>query len=339
MIIILMFIFIIILINIDSIYDYFMNNNIKLKYCENFIDNNLKEYENYPIGKNHIYKDVYNLIEENPNIKTDNNILIYLVNWGSGFGSAMTVFMMDFLYINKINNNIICLPHFSKNTKNFKYHDENYNNSFFLYFKYKEDLDINNYKIFFCHSTPILSFEKQLPIMNNEYTRDNILLFNNFFSLNKDVVTISNNTVKLFENKVIIGLHLRSRAQLIVHPEENMNSNFDLKNTLLKLKEKLDIEYNNYGVFIATDVNFYIDISKEVFNDVYYLDFIQRINTEEDSIEIIDDKFIGYKLGSDILNDVYCLSLCNKVYLRPSNIMYLVTILNPNINIEYINFE
>jgi hypothetical protein len=314
--------------NLNLVYDYFSNTSIKLK-----------DYENFPIGKYNIYNDINHLIEENPNIKVDNNVLIYLINWGHGFGSAITVFMMNFLNLKKINDNIICLPHFSKNTQNFKYHDVNYNNSFFLYFKSKKEIDLSNYKIYFCDSTLILEFETKLPIMNNEYVRDNILLFNDYFVLKKNVILSSNSIIKSFDKKVIIGLHLRSRAQLMIHPEEKINSKFDLKNTLLKLKSTLDKEFNNYRVFIATDVHFYIDIAKEVFNDVCYLDFIERIKTEDDSIMVIDDKLVGYKLGSDILNEVYCLSLCKKVYLRPSNIMYLTTMLNPNIDIEYLDFE
>ena len=74
-------IFLIIIINFNFIYNYFMNNIFKKS--EMFSDSSIKliDYENFPIDNNHIYTDVYDLIEKNPNIKTDNNILIYFVNW------------------------------------------------------------------------------------------------------------------------------------------------------------------------------------------------------------------------------------------------------------------
>ena len=82
------------------------------------------DYEN-SISKDYIiYKDIYELLEMNPNIKTDNNIIIYLINWPAGFGSALIIFLVNALYLNNINNKLIIFPYYCINTNNFKYHEK-----------------------------------------------------------------------------------------------------------------------------------------------------------------------------------------------------------------------
>jgi hypothetical protein len=89
-----------------------------------------------------------------------------------------------------------------------------------------------------------------------------------------------------------------------------------------------------YNVFIATDVNAYLNYSKSLFKSVYYLDFISRIDNENDSVPQLQE--VGFKLGSDILYDCLALSMCDRTYLSNSNIPYIVAILNPDLpTIEY----
>ena len=95
---------------------------------ENFI---LKDYENIPITDK-IYEDINELLEI---IDMDDNNIINIINGNSGMGSQLTLYLQTSSYIHDRNSKIICLPHFSNNNKNFKYHNKEYNNSFFMYFK------------------------------------------------------------------------------------------------------------------------------------------------------------------------------------------------------------
>lgn len=306
----------------------------------------LKDYENFALDTNKyfVYSDIFHLLEENPNIKTDDNVLIYLINRDAGFGSVLLSFISNFSYMKLINSNIICLPHFSKNGKEFKYHQKEYNNSFFLYFKYNEEIDITNKKIFFANTSSFENYTNIIPPMKDSFNKSRFNIFNEYFTYN-NYFNYSNSdalsyilNLKNNDKKPLIGIHLRSRAQLIIHPDCRNVPYFNLQETLFKLKKKLDDTYKEYNLFIATDTNVYLNISSSVFNHFVYLSFINRINTENDFCELIEDEFIGYKLGSDILNDVYCLSLCDKVYMRYSNVKFLVSILNKNIDMDYLEF-
>jgi hypothetical protein len=120
----------------------------------------------------------------------------------------------------------------------------------------------------------------------------------------------------------LIGIHLRSSIRNIIENSE-LSSNFNLINTLIKYKNKFDSEYDDYKIFIASDTQLYINIS--------------RIESEDDSVPLLNNH-MGYKLGSDILNDCYCLSMCDTVYVAPSNIIFIISIINPNINMKNIEY-
>jgi hypothetical protein len=83
-----------------------------------------------------------------------------------------------------------------------------------------------------------------------------------------------------------------------------------------------------------TDISFYIDIAKAIFTEVYYFENITRIGEEHDIITRLPLDKSGYKLGSDILNECFALSLCDKIYVSNSNIVCLVSQMNPNIIME-----
>jgi hypothetical protein len=102
------------------------------------------------------------------------------------------------------------------------------------------------------------------------------------------------------------------------------------------LKEKLDNELKNYSVFTMTDTNDHLELAKSIFGDIYYFDNVTRIDGQSDIIPELSDEEVGYKLGLDILNECFALSLCDKVYLTKSNINVIITTMNPNIDIEEI---
>jgi hypothetical protein len=277
----------------------------------------LKDYENIEIGDNTIYENVVELLDNNKNIETGNNIILNVINGRSGFGSQLTLFMQVLHYFkNVVNPNVICLPHFSNNNDNFKYHDKKHNNSFFLYFKKKTDIvDLQNYIQYFVKVNTFSIenypfFKGDIPVMNNPMNKSFIDLFSSNYDLKKNLdVEKQINEIK----KPLIGIHIRSIAQKKAHDADYLNTS--TKDRLLTVKNKCDKEYGEYSIFIASDTNPNIELAKTIFNDIYYFDNITRIDNDGDIIQSLDPHETGYKLGSDILNECFGLSMCDKTLI------------------------
>uniref|UniRef100_A0A6C0B2Q2 Uncharacterized protein n=1 Tax=viral metagenome TaxID=1070528 RepID=A0A6C0B2Q2_9ZZZZ len=292
----------------------------------------LKDYENIPINDNIIYENVEKLINEISDIKTDNNVIINIVNSDSGFGSQLTIFLQTLSFLKEVNPNIICLPHFSKNTTLFKYHDSNYNNSFFLYYKRKIHIEnLENYKIYFANSsllsTPFIT--ACIPTMSDETNKKYITNFINDYEVikNQSVIDSISNL-----KKPIFGIHLRSIAQKIVHDPEYLSVSYS--DRLLKIKEKISNDHKEYSIFIMSDTNDNINLAKSIFDDIYYFDNVLRIDGDKDIIMSLDNDKSGYKLGMDILNECFAMSLCNKIFVSNSNIHFIISTMNPDIDME-----
>jgi hypothetical protein len=304
-------------------------------------------YENIEFKEYKIYYDIIDLFKNEPKISTQKNTIIFMKNSMSGFGSQLTIFSQNSHYVyTHINPNIICIPHYSENNKQFKYHDERFKNSFFIYFKfidsYKNILnntDINDWNIYFCQSIfwiPNHPFFDRTSF-NDFYSNNNNTFYEHFkskFKLNIDINNIINTYKIQYSNlppsdilykKKLIGIHLRSKYHSLA--EYSQFGNFDIKNILIKLKYRFDKYYNeNYCIFVATDVRTYIDYCKEIFNDngniqkLYYIPEINRIDSENfDSIPLLEDNK-GAKLGFDILMECKTLSICDELWLSTSNI-------------------
>ena len=308
-----------------------LDNYITSTSNEHF--NDLLPFEN--VHAENIFDSVNNLLEKNPDLLTSSNSIIYLINTPSGFGSVLTVFLQNTLYLLKKNPSLICLPHFSINNDNFKYHDESYNNSFFLYFKYKNVIDISKYKLYMVQShlindSPFVEFI--IPLLSNSFNKSAITWFHENFSLRiGNDVKLKMDRIKK-QNKNVIGIHLRSLAQKAEHNKEYLNISLD--DRLINIKNKLDKTYNTYHIVIGTDVNQYITRSKYIFGEkITYLSDIKRISNEEDSIPQLES-FKGFNLGKDILYECLLLSLCDHVFVSKSNIPFIITALNPNISLE-----
>lgn len=328
----LLIIFFVILYFIQSTnYEYF-----SMRYELNEPTYELNDYENISIGNNKIYESVPELLNNNKNIETGDNIIVNIINGNSGFGSQLTLFMQTLHYFkNVVNPNIICLPHFSINADNFKYHNKKHNNSFFLYFKKRTDIsNLQNYSQYFVNArTNVLEnypfFKGDIPVMNNPTNKSFIDLFSSNYDFKKNHdVEKQINEIK----KPLIGIHIRSIAQKRTHDTEYLNTS--TKDRLLTVKNKCDKEYGEYSIFIASDTNPNIELAKTIFNDIYYFDNITRIDNDGDIIASLTGDETGYKLGSDILNECFGLSMCDKTFLSNSNILFITSTMNPNINME-----
>jgi len=305
--------------------------NFSMQYEIENTNFDLKDYENIPITDK-IYENVHDLINNNDQIKTGGNIIINIVNGESGIGSQLTLFMQNSYYLKEINPNLICLPHFSNNNHFFKYHNKSYNNSFFTYFKRKSDIkNLLDYKIYFAKAgiANIPFFTKDVDVMKYEPNNKYITAFNNDYEYIKN-----SSVIKSISNikKPLIGIHLRSIAQKMAHESEFLSISYS--DRLSKMKEKLDNELKEYSVFVMTDTNDHLELAKSIFGDIYYFDNVTRIDGQSDIITVLNDEQSGYKLGLDILNECFALSLCDKVYLTTSNIMFIISIMNPYIDIE-----
>jgi hypothetical protein len=107
----------------------------------------------------------------------------------------------------------------------------------------------------------------------------------------------------------------------------------NLENRLQNLKRKIENKHPGAIIFVATDVYLYIDKMKNLFGTVHYLNYIKRIYNEGDSMPQLD-KYKGYILGRDIMDDCYALSLCDKLYISNSNIPFLITVMNKRVQME-----
>lgn len=303
-------------------------------------------YENIKPEK--IFSNLSILLDENKNLYTD-ECIIFILNSNSGFGSQLTIITQNGLYLKKVNPNIHCLGHFSNNLPNFKYHDNNYNNSFFLYFKYLKNIN-EDIKYYFVHASVLEPHEfpfiipqsiDGLNVDDIEINMQHSKYFKDNFELKIGYHIINNvNNIKKETSIPLIGIHLRSILQSIVHPygrETNIDS------TIIKIKNILDKKYNKYNVFIATDVSSYINKTKLIFKDniVYYNDCINRIKddtNEEHSLygycdSIINlEEYTGFKLGSDILYDCLSLINCDFYYVSVTNIAFIVSYINKKNN-------
>jgi hypothetical protein len=285
-------------------------------------------YENIPVGKVHV--DVIQLLQQNPNLRTDTQSIVFLKNNPCGFAASTIIILVNAYYLHSINPQLICLPLFCQNTANFKYHDTSLNNSFFLYFKYNHNLgDISNYNLYFVdvpivpgadivHKIPPMLYSPNDALIN--YFRSNFTL-----RIGSDVVQYIN-TIK--STSPLVGIHMRSLGQKWAHHPEYCS--LTMSQRIKALKDTIHQD----TVYVATDVHQYIDTAKQVFDTVHYLSDISRIHNEEDSIPQL--KEVGFKLGSDILRECLALSLCDVIYVSSSNIPFLVSILNPSCKmIEY----
>jgi hypothetical protein len=316
---------------------FFMNNallnfsNMKQIYETDINKESMQlDYENYKINDK-VHDTFLDLIEEHPNVTTDEKVIIYLVNNDNGFGFELNVYIQNSIQLQEFNNNIITFPHFSNNTQHFKYHEESLNNSFFMYFKYKQPIHFQEYKIYFARSRYYQSYKAlgfSFPLY--EKNKNMIDFFRNKYEIkNGNEIT---NYMKSIKKQKMIGIHIRSIFQQKKYRGDvTLNQ---LVERLMKLEEKLRTKYEYYSIFLATDVYFYIEECKKIFgNNIHYLKFISRIQNEEDSIPQLEGAK-GLKLGNDILSDCLALSLCDEVYVANSNVPLIVTFINPNVDIQ-----
>jgi hypothetical protein len=313
-----------------------MDDLHKLRYCDENPIRTLDDYENVNIAGFQIFQNIPELIQSNPNIISDDNVLIHFINGVSGFGSQITIFMQILYYFNEVYPKVTCLPHFSNNNTNFKYHDKNYNNSFFLYYKRRIPInDIQNYKQYAVHSHVIGNYPFFENVTNirkypaNDYIQ---FFFKNYeFIIDQRTTTIIDNI--RCQNKPLFGIHIRSIYQKNVHAQDYLS--ISINDRIRILKEKIDKNNTDYLIFAMSDVAPYIETVKSIFPNVYYFENVKRIDNDyTDIICVLNDNECGYKLGMDILTECYAMSMCDKIFVSNSNIPAIISTMTPDIEFE-----
>jgi hypothetical protein len=295
----------------------------------------MQEYENYPVT-GYVYPHVYELLHQNPQLKREPAI-IFLINWPYGFGSALSIHMHNDFFLTNMNKKLTVLPHFSNHTRNFKYYDRRENNSFFHYFKYNGQVDMNQ-KIYFVNANIINNETKIsyiIPVLKDDNNKRLISHFlQNYAPILDGSVKERLNCFAPFrvENKYeLIGIHVRSIAQK--HLENTEYLAIDLDTRLMHLKKKVATLHPNAVIFVATDVELYIKKMQKLFGEIHFLKDIKRIYNEADSVPQFE-KYAGHILGRNIMDDCYALSLCDKVYISNSNMPFLITLMNSKVPME-----
>jgi len=304
-------------------------------------------YENINIDQP-VYQSVNELLTNNSSLLEEESI-IYLINYDSGFGSNLVTLVQNSLYLNQINKKIHCLGYFSKNGNSFKYHDISYNNSFFLYFTYLNTIPENT-KYYFVNSgvNPNLEYVKDqhvngLNVNDIQINQDLSDHFKQKFKIkNTNDIINHMNDIKDSTKIPLIGIHIRSYAQILVHN----TSHATITERIINLKNELDKKYNNYNIFLATDVFEYIDRCKNIYNDtetkIFYNENISRIDNDgdgkdgnlwgyKDSMSYLQ-KDTGFKLGRDIITDCMSLINCDVYYTSISNIAFMTSFFNDKNN-------
>lgn len=287
----------------------------------------LTDIENMPVGTNHVFDSVHDLIAKHDIANADESTLIYLINWPYGFGSALSVFAQNACFLNELNPKLTVLPHFSHNSDHFKYHQPEYNNSFFLYFEnliQPSSTASKPKQIYFVKSTVISEVDgldtTAIPPIKKASNKRLIDYFRQRFRVR--------DCFKPSIEKSEVGVHVRGIAQKKAHhPEYESQASIDER--LKRLASHLSAPRAN--VFVMSDVESYIDKAKQCFGaNVKYLTGIDRTPTDaHHSMPAI--KTVGYKLGSDILRECCAMSQCEMVYVSESNIPFIISLINPNV--------
>jgi hypothetical protein len=170
-----------------------------------------------------------------------------------------------------------------------------------------------------------------MPFLSDPTNREQLNYFLSKYTpiLNEKVRTYIE-SIKI-EKKPLIGIHIRCIAQKQLEDDKYLLTSLDKR--LEDLKKKIENQYPNAIIFIATDVILYINKMKTLFGQIHYLDYIKRIYNEGDSIPQLD-RYSGCILGSDIMDESYAMSLCDKVYMSNSNVPFIVTMMNRQIELE-----
>jgi hypothetical protein len=244
---------------------------------------------------------------------SNKNTVIYLQNWGCGFGSALVCLIDNMVYLKR--NNIDVIPLWNNNTNEFKY-SNGFDDCFKEIFDDKYIIRKNANIIYVNSNLPhILPELESRPTSNLTNVKNE---FNNRFSIKQKYYDRFNELVQ--GKEITFSIHLRSNYQKRIHYNNNQ----------LNIQKIVDYLYKKYGKdctpFIATDVELYLDYFLLYFpNAIYNKNSFRCYGDRLDSVPLI--KEVGVKHAEDVILDIIGLSKGNDIYMSESNFYILVKFL------------
>lgn len=139
---------------------------------------------------------------------------------------------------------------------------------------------------------------------------------------------------EIFENKKILGIHLRGTDMITdpTHPNP-----FTLDNLIDFIrKHELDQKYDKF--FICGDTEKYVEIMKKTFPDkIIALDALRATDNIETGIHKQKNKRYRnkYKMGLEVIKDMMWLAMCDGLVCGHSNVAYAAIVYNNN-NYEHL---
>jgi hypothetical protein len=286
-----------------------------------------------------IYKNITQLLAQRKNELRKETSILFFMNGDSGLGSQLTQFAQCAYFLNAhFNPNLYCYPYFYSNNDFFKYYDPRFpgKNTFFMYFRaarvppdnakldniYFIENHFYSYYPFFIYNTPPVAIPNNEIMLRHYYNSFNLRIGENIFNYINEIRTNE-------PDSRVIGLHVRSAFQKRHHSGGYLQ--MPIRMRLEKLRERL--RGQKYVIFLATDTKLYIKWCVEIFgaDRVQYIENIERIENEEDSVPNFSAAATGFKLGADILYDCLALSLCDYCFVSNSNIPFIINMLNMEI--------
>ena len=133
----------------------------------------------------------------------------------------------------------------------------------------------------------------------------------------------------IFENKKVLGIHLRGTDMIIdpTHPNP-----FTLDNLIdFIMKYELNQKYDKF--FVCSDTEKYVEIMKKIFPDkTIVLDALRATNDIETGIhKQKNGRYRNkYKMGLEVIKDMMWLAMCDGLVCGHSNVTYAAIVYNNN---------
>lgn len=180
----------------------------------------------------------------------------------------------------------------------------------------------------------VQDYTELILLKDNSFRSTMNYIYKNYFILNDDTKEKLLPSFKLFEEKNILGVHIRRTDKFLVgmHGTTQKHAPVDLE----LFKEEIDKVVDDYDyVYLATDCMDAVSYIKEHYGKkvIYNVNAIRGNSTR--SIHNNFKDLSGYIKGLNVLTDVILLSKCNHLIRSSSNVS--ITSLYLNLDLTYLN--
>jgi hypothetical protein len=185
--------------------------------------------------------------------------------------------------------------------------------------------------------TEIVGDYTELKLLKDNSFRNTMnYIYSNFFKLNDRMQCILEPHLTLFENKKILGVHVRRTDKFLLGMFGTTDRSAPVD--LMHFKYEIDKIINNFDyIFLATDCTETCKFFKKEYGKkvIYNIDAFRGSDTL--SVHNNYKEISGYKKGQDVLIDMILLSKCKYLLRSSSNVS--ITSLYVNKDLEYLNLN